>query len=106
MKRSLLVTAVASFFILAACNKTTDASKESRWLVIYKYDVAPGNEVVWLTRTGTANSKDLKDQSSALEYLSKHCDALRKAFEQEDPVDYFCSTVVFPGHEPRMIDYK
>ena len=106
MRQLVLTTALASIALVAACGNKTDTSKASRWLVIYKYDVAPGNEVVWLTRTGTANSKDLKDQSSALEYLSKHCDALRKAFAEEDPVEYICSTVVFPGHEPRMIDYQ
>jgi uncharacterized lipoprotein YajG len=96
---SKIIFPFVSLLILAACAKPSESSDgDSRWLVIYRDEIAPNNEVVWLTR------KESKAKSSlAFEYLSNHCDDLKELWEKTEGSKFFCSSTVFPGRAPKMI---
>ena len=97
MPKSFIVL-LSIITILASCTKSpTKIEGDSRWIVIYKYEIAPNNEVVWLTRNQSASHPD------ALSYLERHCEDLRILWSKQDGEDYFCSTKVFPGRAPKLI---
>lgn len=70
----------------------TGCSDKDAWVVLYKEEVAAGNSIVYFS-----NPNDKTGY-----WAKEHCDNLAEMYEEEDDIDYICSTIVDEKYVPKV----